>query len=53
MTDTNPPRTELVRTPAGLDAKTWRWTNLRAIVRSWGLPAPRQPLRAYAGPAEE
>jgi hypothetical protein len=44
----------LVRVLAGLGKETWQWVNLLALVRSWGLPTPRDALRAYAGlPAEE
>ncbi|MFF3194043.1 HEAT repeat domain-containing protein [Streptomyces misionensis] len=43
------PQRRLVRALAGLDKDTWQWANLWGIVRSWGLPVPRDALRAYAG----
>ncbi|MEU9479977.1 hypothetical protein [Streptomyces sp. NPDC048191] len=43
----------LVRVVAGLGAETWQWVNLWSTVRAWGLPTPRDPLRAYAGLPEE
>ncbi|MGZ0205170.1 HEAT repeat domain-containing protein [Streptomyces sp. RM1] len=47
------PQRRLVRALAGLDKDTWQWANLWGIVRSWGLPVPRDALRAYAGLPEE
>ncbi len=47
------PQRRLVRALAGLDKDTWQWANLWSIVRSWGLPVPRDALRAYAGLPEE
>ena len=43
----------LVRVLAERDKATWQWANFCGIVRSWGLPTPRDALRAYAGLPEE
>ncbi|MEW2622415.1 hypothetical protein [Streptomyces sp. NPDC048106] len=47
------PQRRLVRVLAGLDQVTWQWANFWGILRSWGLPTPRDALRAYAGLPEE
>ncbi len=53
FTELTEPQRRLVRVLAGLDKHTWQWANLQDIVRSWGLPVPRDELRAYAGLPEE
>ncbi|WP_201300721.1 HEAT repeat domain-containing protein [Streptomyces sp. HF10] len=53
FTDLTEPQRRLVRVLAGLDKDTWRWANFWDIVRSWGLPTPRDALRAYVGLPEE
>ncbi|OIK23665.1 hypothetical protein VT52_031345 [Streptomyces malaysiense] len=49
FTELTEPQRRLVRVLAELDRATWQWANFWGIVRSWGLPAPRDALRAYAG----
>ncbi|GLX50467.1 hypothetical protein Shyhy01_34170 [Streptomyces hygroscopicus subsp. hygroscopicus] len=53
FTELAEPQRRLVRVLAELDKATWQWANLWGIVRSWGLPTPRDALRAYAGLSEE
>ncbi|TXS54417.1 HEAT repeat domain-containing protein [Streptomyces sp. t39] len=48
-TDLTPAQQRLMRTLASLDDDTWMWGNFLEILRSWGVPAGREAMRAYTG----